>query len=108
MPADEVLVLERPPHHPRGADRQAVVGEADRAGLAERRHLGQLLAAHAAGDGGDEAGRHRGLAAGRARAGRATCAGSSTTGSVLAIATIPQKPPAAAARVPVSMSSLYS
>ena len=35
-------------------------------------------------------------------------AGSSTTGAVFAIATMPQKPPAAAARVPVSMSSRYS
>ncbi len=53
----EPLVLERPAHHPGVGDRQPVVGEAERAGLAQRRHLGQLAPLHAAGDGRDEAGR---------------------------------------------------
>ena len=43
----------------------------------------------------------------RSVSGRRTAA-SSTTGSVLGIAITAQKPPAAAAAVPVSMSSLYS
>ena len=44
-------------------DRQPVVAEADRAGVAQLRHLGQLLAPHAAGDRGEEADRDRGLGA---------------------------------------------
>ena len=55
--ADQVLVLERPSHHPRRADRQPVVGEPDRAGLAHRGHLGQLAPFHPAGDRADEADR---------------------------------------------------
>ena len=45
--AAEVLVLEGAAHHPGDRDRQAVVGEADRAGFAQFDHLGQLLALHA-------------------------------------------------------------
>ena len=61
--AAEPLVLERAAHHPGAGDRQPVVGEADRAGLAQLDHLGQLLALHAAGDGGEEADRDRGAGA---------------------------------------------
>ena len=50
---------------PGAADRQAVVAEAERAGLAQLGHLGQLLALHALGDRGEEADRHRGALAGR-------------------------------------------
>ena len=49
---DEALVLKRAAHHPGAGDRQAVVGEADRAGVGELGHLGQLRARHPAGDAG--------------------------------------------------------
>ena len=44
--AAEPLVLERAAHDPGAADRQPVVAEAERAGLAQLGHLGQLLAPH--------------------------------------------------------------
>ena len=44
--AAEALVLEGAAHDAGAADRQAVVGEADRAGFAQFDHLGQLLAPH--------------------------------------------------------------
>jgi hypothetical protein len=56
-PAAELLVLERPAKNAGAADRQAVVAEAERAGLADRGHLGQLCALHAPGDRGEEADR---------------------------------------------------
>ena len=62
--ADEVLVLEGAAHDPGRGDRQAVVGEPDRARLADRRHLGQLLTPHPPGDGADEARGHGRLGAG--------------------------------------------
>ena len=61
---DQVLVLQRPAHHPGIGDRQAVVREADRAGVAKLSHLGQHLTLHAAGDAGQEAGGHRRLLGG--------------------------------------------
>ncbi len=63
-PAAEALVLERTAQHAGAAHRQAVVGEAGGARVAQLRHLGQLLAAHAARHGREEAGRHERLAAG--------------------------------------------
>ena len=58
-PPAEVLVLERAAQDAGAADRQAVVAEADRAGVAERPHLGQLLAFHAAGHRRQEPDRNR-------------------------------------------------
>ncbi len=63
--AAEVLVLERPAQDAGAPQGQAVVAEANRAGLAQCRHLGQLLSFHAAGDGGEEADRNAGLLARR-------------------------------------------
>ena len=71
------------------ADRQAVVGEADRAGFAQRDHLGQLLAPHPDRDRGQEADLDRGVGR-RLLAQAETSAGVETGGSVLAIARIPQ------------------
>ena len=88
--AAEALVLERAAHHPGAADRQAVVGEADRAGFAQFDHLGQLLALHAAGDGGEEADRDRGAGARLLAQGARRRPAVETGGSVLAIARIPQ------------------
>ena len=86
--AAEALVLERPAQHPGAADRQAVVGEAERAGLAQLGHLGQLLALHAARDRGEEADRDRGAARGACSRSASTSAAVETGGSVLAIARI--------------------
>ncbi len=58
-------VLERAAHHSGRRDGNAVVGEGDRAGVSELRHLGQLVAALAARDGGEEADGDLGLAARR-------------------------------------------
>ncbi len=52
---------------PAEVDRLAVVGEAERAGVAQRGHLGQLVAAQAARDRSQEAGRDAGLALGARR-----------------------------------------
>ena len=71
-------------------------------------HLGQLLAPLPDGDRGQEAGRDARLGARRARAASAAPAPSPPPGSVLGMARIAQKPPAAAARVPESMSSSSS
>ena len=60
----EPLVLQRPAHDSGVGDRQAVIAEADRAGLAQLGHLGQLLSTHVAGHGGEEADRDGGLSAG--------------------------------------------
>ena len=57
------LVLERLPQNARARNRQAVVGERERAGVGELRHLGELLATLAARDGGEEAGRDARLVA---------------------------------------------
>ena len=62
--AREALVLERLAQDAGGGDRLAVVGEPERAGVAEVRHLGQLLTAQAARDRGKEPGRDVGLPAG--------------------------------------------
>ena len=59
-PAAQPLVLQRAAQHPGRGDRLAVVGEADRPDVAQLGHLGQLLAAQAAGDARQEAGRHPG------------------------------------------------
>ena len=48
--ADEALVLERPAHDPGAADRQAVVGEADRAGVASSAISVSSSPRHAPGD----------------------------------------------------------
>ena len=55
LKAGERLVLERAAHDAGALDGQAVVGEADRSGVAQLGHVGELLAAHAARDRGDEA-----------------------------------------------------
>ena len=58
-PPAQPLVLERLAQHPGRGDRLAVVGEAERAGVAQRGHLGQLLArAGRRVIDGQEAGRH--------------------------------------------------
>ena len=88
--AAEALVLEGAAQHAGAADRQAVVAEADRAGVAQRGHLGQLLALHSARS------PWRGSRPGPRRPERAssrsasTSAGVETGGSVLAIASTPQ------------------
>ena len=56
-------VLQRAAHQPGGGDRHAVVGEGDRSRVGELAHLGQLLPALPARDGGEEADRYLGLAA---------------------------------------------
>ena len=53
--ADELLVLQRLAQQPGAVDGLAVVGEAERAGLAQLGHLGQRLAVQAGGDAGHEA-----------------------------------------------------
>ena len=53
--AAQALVLERAAQHPGAHDRLAVVGEAERAGLAQPVHLGELLAAQPARDRAHEA-----------------------------------------------------
>ena len=88
--AGERLVLERAAHHAGAPDRQAVVGEADGAGVGELGHVGELLAAHAAGDGGEEAGRARWRRSRRARAGTRSRPGCRPGGSVFAMPSIPQ------------------
>ena len=92
---------------PGAGDRQAVVGEGGRAGLAQLAHLGQLLAPHADGHGGDEADRDRCLGAGLL-AQRADIGG----GRDRRLGVGHREDPAVAARrrgaVPVSMSSLCS
>src|SRR6185295_19922882 len=64
--AAEALVLQRPAQKPGAADRQAVVAEAEGAGVAQGGHLGQLLASHALAHRGEEADLHRGRLARRA------------------------------------------
>ena len=53
--ADELLVLQRLAQQPGAVHGLAVVGEAERAGLAQLGHLGQRLAVQAGGDAGHEA-----------------------------------------------------
>ena len=62
--AAQALVLQRLAQHSRGHDRLAVVGEAQRAVVAQLSHLGQLLAPEAARDRGEESHRHPGLTGG--------------------------------------------
>ena len=95
-PAAQPLVLERLAQHAGRDDRLAVVGEAERARIAQLRHLGQLLAAQAAGDRRQEADRDARLGAAVSISERSTAA-SSMTGSVFGIAITAQNPPAAAA-----------
>ena len=75
---------------------------------ASSRHVDQLAALQAAADGGEEAGRHRGLLARRARSARQHGRACRPTGWVLGMARIATNPPAAAARVPEAMSSSSS
>jgi hypothetical protein len=60
--AAQALVLQRAAQHRGAVDRLAVVGEAERAGVAQRGHLGQRLAREPGGDRGEEADRHARLA----------------------------------------------
>jgi hypothetical protein len=59
----QALVLKRLAQDAGGYERLAVVGEAERTGVAQVRHLGQLLTAQPARDRGQEAGRDVGLPA---------------------------------------------
>ena len=63
-PARRRRVLERAAHQPGRADRDAVVGEGDRAGVGELAHLRQLLPVLATRDRGEEADVHLRLATG--------------------------------------------
>ena len=87
--AAEPLVLERPAQHAGAADRQPVVAEADRAGLAQLAISVSSSPFIPRGDGGQEADRDRGRGAG-ALAQRLDVGGVETGGSVLAIASTPQ------------------
>ncbi len=95
-PAGEPLVLERLAEYPGRGDRFAVIGEPKRTGVAELRHLGQLLPLEPAGDRCQEADGDACLAA-RGVGQRPQTAASSTIGAVLGIAITAQKLPAAAA-----------
>jgi hypothetical protein len=61
--AAQALVLQRALQHRGPMDGLAVVGEAERAGLAQLGHLGQRRAGEADRDRGEEADRHARLAA---------------------------------------------
>jgi hypothetical protein len=62
--AAEALVLQCAPQQASAADRQAVVAEAESAGIAQRGHLGQLLPLHRSSHGGEETDPDRGRRAG--------------------------------------------
>ena len=71
------------------ANRHAVVGEANGAGLSEFGVVGQLFPVHPSSHGRDESGRHAGIGRARSRSDSIAC-GVSTGGWVLAIALTPQ------------------
>ncbi len=105
---ERARVLHRPAHQLGVHHRLAVVGDGHAAGLLELPHLGQLLAAEPLGDGADRVDAHHARLRARGWMMSSVTARLSLGGVVFGIAQTAVNPPAAAARVPVAMSSLYS